>query len=92
MNTLIKNYKPVFFTGETGVGKSVIINKYISIRQDGEGVAPIFLNFSAQTNSVSTQKTIESKLEKKKGKKYLGAKGNNQCLIFVDDVNMPTVE
>jgi dynein heavy chain, axonemal len=31
-------------------------------------------------------------LEKKRGKKCLGAKGTNTCVIFVDDVNMPMVE
>jgi dynein heavy chain len=35
---------------------------------------------------------IESKLEKKRGKKCIGANGSKQCLIFVDDINMPMVE
>jgi len=38
---------------------------------------PISLNFSAQTNSLATQETIEANLDKKKGKGTLGAKGNN---------------
>jgi len=49
------------------------------------------LNFSAQTDSMSTQVNIEGKLEKKR-KKSMGAKGNSKTLIFVDDVNMPAVE
>lgn len=35
---------------------------------------------------------IESKLEKKRGKKCIGASGSKQCVIFVDDINMPMVE
>jgi|TARA_B110000285_G_C15055452_1_gene579323 dynein heavy chain len=50
------------------------------------------LNFSAQTSSISVQKGIESKLEKKRGKKVIGAKGNQHALIFIDDINMPSVE
>jgi len=53
---------------------------------------PIALNFSAQTNSYSTQQTIEANLEKKRGKYLLGAIGNNTCVLFIDDVNMPSVE
>ena len=50
------------------------------------------LTFSAQTNSLSTQQTIEAKLEPKKGKGTIGSKGNSTSVIFVDDVNMPMVE
>jgi dynein heavy chain len=31
-------------------------------------------------------------LVKKRGKKVIGSKGNSQCLIFIDDINMPLVE
>jgi dynein heavy chain, axonemal len=51
----------------------------------------IILNFSARTDSLSTQDNIESKLEKKR-KKSRGAKGTLKTLIFIDDVNMPAVE
>ena len=51
----------------------------------------IILNFSAQTDSNSTQNNIEGKLEKKR-KKTMGAKGTLKSLIFIDDVNMPSVE
>ena len=39
--------KPVFVTGATGTGKSMIVQKFISdLRDDGRAV-PIELNFSA---------------------------------------------
>lgn len=66
--------------------------KYLSMFKDSKQLQPVMLNFSAQTSSPSIQQNIESKLEKKKGKKYLGAMGNNKVLLFVDDVNMPSVE
>jgi len=77
MDICIKMKKPIFFTGETGVGKSVIIQKYLSINKEKKELSPITLNFSAQTNSYSIQQTIEANLFKKKGKQYLGANGNN---------------
>ncbi len=89
---LVSINKPVFFTGNTGVGKSIILQKYIALNQEKQGLAPIMLNFSAQTSSNSTQKAIEGKLEKKRGKEVIGAPGSQTCVIFVDDVNMPTVE
>jgi len=92
LEMLVSINKPVFFTGNTGVGKSIILSKYISLNQEKQGLAPIMLNFSAQTSSNSTQKTIESKLEKKRGKEVMGSLGTTTCVIFVDDVNMPTVE
>jgi len=47
--------KHVFFTGETGVGKSVLIQNYISKNREKKLLNPFFLNFSAQTDSYSTQ-------------------------------------
>lgn len=84
--------KRTFFTGSTGVGKSIIIQEFIQQNSEKENFAPIMLNFSAQTSSISVQKGIESKLVKKRGKKVIGAKGNQHALIFIDDINMPRVE
>ncbi|VEL17873.1 unnamed protein product, partial [Protopolystoma xenopodis] len=52
---------------------------------------PVFLNFSAQTNSNRTQEMIEAKLEKKK-KGVLGAPANKRIVLFVDDLNMPRMD
>ena len=83
--------KPVFITGNTGTGKSLIVQQFISDKKESMDLTPIVLNFSAQTTSVSTQINIESKLIKKR-QKVFGAKGNSKTLIFIDDVNMPGVE
>lgn len=39
--------KPVFFTGSTGVGKSVLVQNYFSTYQEKHGLAPVQLTFSA---------------------------------------------
>ena len=88
----IEMSKPAFFTGETGVGKSVMIQNLILSKKDDLEFMPVLVNFSAQTSSAATQMSIEGKLVKKKGRKILGAPGQNKCLVFIDDVNMPIQE
>ena len=52
---------------------------------------PNIIGFSAQTNAAVTQSMIEVMLEKK-SRTVLGAPVNKLAVVFVDDVNMPTVE
>lgn len=92
LRLLYSHNKPVFFTGETGVGKSVIISSLISkLKEEGE-IEPVLMNFSAQSSSLRTQQTIESKLERRKGKVLYEAVGGKKLVICIDDVNMPAVE
>ncbi len=65
--------KPVILTGESGVGKSVLVGKLLSDLKERKGVSTIFLNFSAQTKAKEVQLAIESKLIKK-GKTLFGAR------------------
>ncbi|KAA0150075.1 hypothetical protein FNF29_05515 [Cafeteria roenbergensis] len=87
---------PVFFTGVTGTGKTVIVADYLNKTSadgfsGGKPTTPIVINFSAQTPSLGTQSTIEGKLEKKT-KDRIGAPVGRRAVVFVDDVNMPAVE
>ena len=87
---LFKAGHPVMFTGETGVGKSVIAKQILSKLAEDD-VIPVFINFSAQTSSSRTQEMIEARLEKRK-KTLLGAPIGKKLIYFVDDVNMPKLE
>lgn len=91
LDVLLQVKKHIFFTGETGVGKSVVIQKYIADFKEKRKMYPNFINFSAQTNSLDTQQNIEEKMMKVKNGVY-GAPNNNLYLLFVDDINMPQVE
>ena len=87
---------PVFFTGVTGTGKTVIVQNLIEEASDlsydrGTRMTPILITFSAQSSAIDTQGMIENNLQKKR-KTLLGAPTGTQVTIFVDDVNMPAVE
>lgn len=115
--------KPVFLTGATGSGKSVIMKHLMEMHSHSSEdvivspssatpsspastaatepsttatayghVMSIALHFSAQTSSAVTQLSLESKFTKKR-KTLLGAPVNKQLVvIFIDDINLPTVE
>ncbi|KAG5682932.1 hypothetical protein PVAND_012250 [Polypedilum vanderplanki] len=88
---LLKENHPVLFMAESGVGKSVLAKEILfKLAKDGSNV-PVFINFSAQTNSKRTQEMIENRLEKRK-KTLLGAPVGKKVIIFIDDVNMPKPE
>jgi len=91
LDTLMMLRKPLFFTGLSGIGKSVIIQNTLMNMKDRELVLPIFINMSAQTSSGRTQISIEEKLEKK-GRTAFGPPVGKKLAVFVDDINMPAVE
>ncbi|XP_057658316.1 dynein axonemal heavy chain 6 isoform X1 [Diorhabda carinulata] len=91
MERLINVDNPVFITGDTGVGKSVVAKDCLQRLFLTKKFVPATMNFSAQTSSFRTQEIIELKLEKKK-KTLLGAPVGKKVVIFVDDVNMPKLE
>ena len=90
LESLLSIEKPSFFTGNSGVGKSVVIQNQLQQIKDKGALVIITINMSAQTTSAKTQQGIQEKLEKKK-RTILGAVGK-KVAVFVDDINMPTVE
>jgi dynein heavy chain len=88
LETLMSMRKPMFFTGNTGVGKSAMIANQLAVMKARETIMPIFINMSAQTSSGRTQVTVEEKLEKK-GRTAIGPPVGKKLAVFVDDINMP---
>ncbi|XP_075319652.1 dynein axonemal heavy chain 6 [Odontesthes bonariensis] len=91
MENLLSVQRSVLFTGDTGVGKSVVARGLLNSIQENAGYLPVYINFSAQTSSARTQEIIESKLEKKR-KNILGPPANKKLVVFVDDLNMPKLD
>jgi dynein heavy chain len=88
LETLLEGNYSSFFTGDSGVGKSVIVaNTFNKLVEKGT-YQGIYLNFSAQTDSKRTQVTIMEKLEKI-SRTTLGAPPGKKNAVFVDDINMP---
>jgi len=86
LQTLLKAKAQILVVGQTGTGKTAIINSLLGSLDDT--YSSFYLNFSAQTTSAKTQEIIESKLVRRaKGKMTpdAGKKG----IIFIDDLNMP---
>ncbi|KAI9348792.1 dynein heavy chain and region D6 of dynein motor-domain-containing protein [Zopfochytrium polystomum] len=92
LEALLTNGFRTLFSGNTGVGKSVIVQDLLSKISRRDGFLPLFLNFSAQTSSAQTQQIMELKLEKKR-KNISGAPtGFKKIVLFVDDLNMPKLD
>ncbi|KAJ8737210.1 hypothetical protein PYW07_000481 [Mythimna separata] len=83
--------KPVMFTGNTGVGKTVIAIGMLNKMALTGYYIPFILNFSAQTSSGRTQAVIELRLDKRP-RKAIGAPLGKKVVIFIDDVNMPRLD
>mmetsp|Transcript_44767 Transcript_44767/g.87731 ORF Transcript_44767/g.87731 Transcript_44767/m.87731 type:complete len:3997 (-) Transcript_44767:184-12174(-) len=94
IDTNLSNNHNVMFMGDTGVGKTVVLQDYIFNGAEGakeNNYVPILVMFSAQTTSTNLQDAVETKLEKKR-KNLFGAPVGKTMVLFVDDVNMPTKE
>ena len=79
-------------SGETGTGKSVIINEFL-ITANTEEYVFTTLNFSAQTSSKNLQDLFMDKDKfMRKKKDLLGPPAGRKMIVFIDDVNMPALE
>lgn len=87
---LFRRKFPVMFTGETGVGKSVLAVTTLKKLSQND-ILPVQINFSAQTSSARTQEMIEGPLEKRK-RNQLGPPIGKSVIVFIDDVNMPKLD
>lgn len=88
LQTLIAHQCHVLFSGDTGTGKTVVIQQELLKNFDKEKFTSISFAFSAQTTVNQTQDIIDGKLDKRR-KGYYGPPFGKRCLMFIDDMNMP---
>ena len=78
--------KPVLFIGNSGTGKTVVINDFLaSIEQ--ENIKSACINFNSYTTTPDVQINLELKLINKT-KEIKGCLGAKILVYFVDDLNM----
>ncbi|TMW60768.1 hypothetical protein Poli38472_000810 [Pythium oligandrum] len=73
--------------GETGVGKTTVVQKEIENLSDAYN--RLVMNFSSATSSATTQDVIEAVMEKRSLNRF-GPVGGKKLVTFIDDMNMPT--
>ncbi|CAM9568719.1 unnamed protein product [Heterosigma akashiwo] len=88
--TLLSGFHCLFM-GNTGVGKSVIVQAFLDEQAKTDSFVAYTMNYSAQTKPANLRDILEGKLEKKR-KTLLGPPAGKRMLLFIDDLNMPALE
>ena len=91
LETFIHNKIPTLYVGPTGTGKSVYIQNVLQNVLSKELFTIVEVGFSAQTSAAQTQEIIDGKIDKRK-KDHFGPRFGMNCIIHVDDLNMPKKE
>lgn len=91
LHSLMNTGNNVLFMGETGVGKSVVINSFLNEMVATDKVVSYVVGYSAQTKPANLRDVLETKLEKKR-KNLLGPPSGKKMFLFIDDLNMPGLE
>ena len=91
LDKLLLSNVHVLYMGETGVGKSVVVQSFLGEMARTDEYVSVSVGYSAQTTPQNLREILESKLEKKR-KNLLGPPAGKHMLCFIDDLNMPALE
>eukprot|EP01042_Synura_sphagnicola_P014727 gene14727-18639_t len=91
VDLLVADRYQLLMCGPTGTGKSVYVYSAITQVLAQDKFKSLTLGFSAKTSANMTQDIIDGKLDKRR-KGVFGPPQGQQCVIFIDDLNMPEVE
>ena len=87
----IFNRFPCLFCGPTGTGKSVYVKDVLLNRLDQSKYVVVEIGFSAQTSANQVQDIVDGKFKRRR-KGIYGPPLDQNCVVFVDDMNMPKKE
>ena len=87
---LLPSCRSVLIFGSSGVGKSLLTEKWLSTADSEKFVACTF-NCSAQTSAGSLQDAVEERLEKRR-RGVFGPPVGKSLVLFIDDLNLPQKE
>ncbi|KAL8274015.1 hypothetical protein Esti_002104 [Eimeria stiedai] len=88
MSILAGGKIPILLTGPAGSGKTSIVCELLRRRQEEGGMQIVSQTFSSLIKPAALQTLLESRLETKR-KTLLGPPGTQDCMVWIDDVNLP---
>ena len=90
LEVLAKKSHHILFTGNTGVGKTVIVKDYLNGGSNDWFISTV-INCSAQTSTQNINDVFEDKLDAPR-KKIRRPPAGKKMIMFIDDVNMPALD
>ena len=91
MQVLVHGAHHVLFSGVTGTGKTICVNNMLLNGFDKDKYTSAAFALSAATSHNVTQDVIDGKVDKR-SKGVFGPSLGKKMIVFVDDINMPTIE
>ncbi|XP_056232067.1 dynein axonemal heavy chain 10 [Seriola aureovittata] len=90
LEQMVKIKRPVLLVGESGTSKTATIHNFLKNLNTDTRIT-LIINFSSRTTSMDLQRNLEASVEKRTKETY-GPPMGKRLLVFIDDMNMPTVD
>ncbi|XP_022608125.1 dynein heavy chain 10, axonemal [Seriola dumerili] len=90
LEQMVKIKRPVLLVGESGTSKTATIHNFLK-KLNADTRITLIINFSSRTTSMDLQRNLEASVEKRTKETY-GPPMGKRLLVFIDDMNMPTVD